>query len=110
MTGTAIGIALVFFAAALEGFGQVFLKKSTLTKARWLFWIAAGMLVFALEALVYTEALKFLAVSVAFTMLSLGIIATTLLSHLMLQERVTKTRWLGVGLIVIGVALVMARA
>jgi undecaprenyl phosphate-alpha-L-ara4N flippase subunit ArnE len=109
MTGTSIGIVLVVIAAFLEGLGQVSLKKSTLTKVRCFFWIAAGVIVLALEALVYTEALRFLDVSVAFTILSLGTIAVTVLSRFVLGERVTKTRWIGVGLIFIGVALVMAR-
>ncbi len=61
------------------------------------------------RALIYTEALKLLDVSVAFTILSLNLIAITVLSHLILRERVTRTRWIGVGLIFVGVALVMAR-
>jgi undecaprenyl phosphate-alpha-L-ara4N flippase subunit ArnE len=109
MTGTAVGILLVVIAAILEGLGQVFLKKSTLTKVRWLFWIAAGISVLTIEALVYTQALKFLDVSVAFTIMSLNLIAITVLSRLLLREQVTRTRWFGVCLIFVGVALVMAR-
>ncbi len=109
MTGTAIGILLVIFCALLEGVGQVFLKKSTLARVRWFVWISAGVIVLALEALVYTEALKLLNVSVAFTLLSLNLIAVTLLSQWILREQVTRTRWIGVALIFIGAALVMAR-
>jgi drug/metabolite transporter (DMT)-like permease len=109
MTGTTLGIVLVIIAAVLEGLGQVLLKKSTLAKVRWFFWIAAGVTVLAVEALVYTEALKFLDVSVAFTILSLNLITITVLSHFLLREHVTRTRWIGVGLIFVGVALVMAR-
>jgi drug/metabolite transporter (DMT)-like permease len=47
---------------------------------------------------------------VAFTILSLNLIAITVLSHWILREQVTRTRWIGVGLIFVGVALVMARA
>lgn len=110
MTGTAIGIFLVVVCAFLEGIGQVFLKKSVLTKVRWLFWISAGVTVLAVEALVYTEALKLLNVSRAFTILSLNLIAITLLSQWILRERVTRTRWIGVCLIFVGAALVMARS
>ncbi|SRR5579883_978739 len=109
MTGTTIGIMLVVICAILEGVGQVFLKKSVLTRVRWFFWISAGVLVLALEALVYTEALKLLDVSVAFTICSLNLIAITVLSQWILREEVTRTRWIGVGLIFVGVALVMAR-
>ncbi len=109
MTGTTIGIVLVVIAAILEGLGQVFLKKSTLTKVRRVFCMSAGIAILAVEAFIYTEALKLLDVSVAFTILSLGSVAVTILSRFVLKERVTKTRWIGVGLIFIGVALVMAR-
>ncbi len=109
MTGTTIGILLVVVCAILEGFGQVFLKKSVLTKVRWFFWISAGVIALAIEALIYTEALKFLNVSVAFTVMSLNLIAITVLSQWILREHVTKTRWIGVALIFLGAALVMAR-
>lgn len=110
MTGTTIGILLVVLSALLEGIGQVFLKKSVLTKVRWFMWISAGVVMLALQALVYTEALKLLDVSVAFTILSLNLIAITVLSRFVLREQVTRTRWIGVGLIFVGVALVMARS
>lgn len=110
MTGTTIGILLVIVCAILEGFGQVFLKKSVLTRVRWFFWISAGVAALALEALIYTEALKLLDVSVAFTICSLNLIAITVLSQWFLREEVTKTRWIGVALIFVGAALVMARS
>jgi undecaprenyl phosphate-alpha-L-ara4N flippase subunit ArnE len=109
MTGTAAGISLVIAGAFLHGLGQVFLKKSTLARVRWLFWISAGVTVLAFEALIYTEALKFLNVSVAFTLSSLNLIAVMLLSQRMLRERVTRTRWIGVALIFTGAVLVMIR-
>ena len=110
MTGTMLGILLVVFCALLEGFGQVFLKKSVATRVRWFLWISVGVAFLALEALVYTEALKHLKVSVAFPIMSLNLIAITLLSQWILRERVTRTRWIGVALIFAGAALVMARA
>ncbi|MFY9640688.1 MAG: EamA family transporter [Rhodomicrobium sp.] len=109
MTGTALGILLVIGCAILEGLGQVFLKKSVLTRVHWFLWISAGVLVLAGEGLVYTEALRFLNVSVAFPILSLNLIAIALLSQWVLNERVTRTRWIGVALIFAGAALLMAR-
>jgi drug/metabolite transporter (DMT)-like permease len=109
MTGKAIGILLVVVCAVLHGFGQVFLKKSTLAKVRWFYWISAGVLFLAFEALIYTEALKFLNVSVAFTISSLNLIAVMLLSQRILREQVTRRRWIGVALIFTGAILVMAR-
>jgi undecaprenyl phosphate-alpha-L-ara4N flippase subunit ArnE len=109
MSGTAIGILLVIGCALLEGFGQVLLKKSVSERMRWFLWISAGVLVLAFEALVYTEALKYLNVSVAFPILSLNLIAIALLSKWILSEEVTRTRWIGVALIFAGALLVMSR-
>ncbi len=108
MTATAIGILLVIFSATLEGMGQVFLKKSVSARVRWFLWISVGVAFLSLEALVYTEALKLLNVSVAFSLMSLNLIAVALLSQWILRERVTRTRWIGVALIFAGAALVMA--
>ena len=110
MTGTALGLLLVVACAILEGLGQVFLKKSVMTRVRWFLWISAGVVILASEALVYTEALKLLTVSVAFTVLSLNQIAIALFSQWFLREQVTRTRWIGVALIFAGAALVMARS
>jgi drug/metabolite transporter (DMT)-like permease len=109
MSGTAIGILLVIVCASLEGIGQAFLKKSVLTRVRWFIWISIGVAILAVESLIYTEALKLLNVSVAFTISSLNLIAVALLSQWILQEHVTRTRWIGVALIFAGAALVMAR-
>ena len=110
MTGTAIGILLVIVCAFLEGLGQVFLKKSVLARLNWFLWISTGVLFLTLEALIYTEALKLLKVSVAFTILSLNLVAIALLSRWILREHVSRTRWIGVALIFAGAAMVMARA
>ncbi len=110
MTGTVLGILLAIFCALLEGFGQIFLKKSMARRKRWFFWISAGVVILALEALIYTEVLKLLNVSVAFTLMSLNLIAIALLSQWILRERVTRMRWIGVALIFTGAALVVARA
>jgi drug/metabolite transporter (DMT)-like permease len=109
MTGTIAGISLVLFCAVLDGFGQVLLKKSMVAQVNWFLWISPGVLILALEALVYTEALKFLDVSAAFTILSVNLIIIALLSQWLLREDVSRTRWIGIAFIFAGVALVIAR-
>ena len=109
MSHTTAGILLVIVCALLEGVGQLFLKKSMLTRVRWFLWISAGVIVLAVEALVYTEALQFLDVGVAFTINSLNLIAITLLSRWILREQVSRTRWIGVCFIFLGAVLIMAR-
>ena len=110
MTTTMIGILLVVLAAAIEGFGQIFLKKSTLEQVRRPIWIASGMAVFAVQAVVYTGALRLLTVSTAFALGTLSFVSVTLLSKWLLHEPVTANRWVGVGLIVVGASLIVASA
>jgi drug/metabolite transporter (DMT)-like permease len=109
MTQTVVGVLLVLLCTLLEGIGQVFLKKSVLRVARWYLWIAFGVIILALETIIYTQALQFLAVGAAYAITSLNLIFITFMSRLLLREKVTHTRWIGVFLIFIGVALVAAR-
>lgn len=110
MTLTAFGIALAVSAAMLEGFAQLFLKKSVLAGSSRGFWITLGIALFVLESIVYTGALRYLDVSTAFPLSSLSFVVVTLLSQWMLREQVTSMRWLGVGLILSGTVLLVADA
>lgn len=108
MRETTFGMLLVLLATALEGMGQVSLKKSTLAVRRWL-WLMLGIGVLALEAVLYTKALVFLNVGVAYAVSSLSLVAIALLSRWLLGERLTGKRWIGVALILAGVLLVTVR-
>jgi drug/metabolite transporter (DMT)-like permease len=110
MSLTALGILLVVLCTVVEGFAQVFLKKSALTVPSARIWLVLGVIFFLMEALLYTGALRLLDVSTAYPIGSLSFVAITVLSKWLLQEHVTKTRWLGVGLILSGAALVAAHA
>ncbi len=110
MTATAIGILLVVVSTMVEGFGQVFLKKSALETMRRRFWILLGVTVLIVEVLLYSGALHFLAVSTAFPLTSLSFVVVTVLSRWLLDEVVTPRRWVGVGLILIGTTLIVVHA
>lgn len=110
MTPTAIGLALVVLSTMVEGFGQVFLKKSSLDVMRRHYWILAGICVLSVEVVLYSGALRFLAVSTAFPLTSISFVMVTILSRWLLGEAVTPRRWVGVGLILVGTALIMAHA
>ena len=110
MSPTALGVLLVVVSTMVEGFGQTFLKKSALDAARRHYWILLGVAVLIVEVLLYSGALRFLAVSTAFPITSLSFVMVTLLSHWLLGERVTPLRWAGVGLILIGTSLIVAPA
>ena len=110
MSPTAFGVLLVVVSTMVEGFGQTFLKKSALDIARRHRWILLGIAVLIVEVVLYSGALRFLAVSTAFPITSLSFVMVTLLSWWLLGERVTPLRWIGVGLILAGTSLIVAHA
>ena len=110
MSPTAFGVLLVVVSTMVEGFGQTFLKKSAMDVARRQRWILLGVAVLIVEVLLYSGALRFLAVSTAFPITSLSFVMVTLLSRWLLGEQVTSLRWAGVGLILIGTSLIVAQA
>ena len=70
------------------------------------FWIGFGVAAYVLEILLYTCALRFLDVSVAFPLGSLCFVGVALLSKFLLGEAVSPARWLGVGCILAGSCIV----
>ena len=110
MSGTLSGIALVVICAAIEGCAQVCLKKAALAAIGKRVWVMAGVAIFALEAALYTVALHLLDVSVAYPLGALSFISVIVFSRWLLREQVDTRRWAGVGLILIGCALVAAQA
>lgn len=70
------------------------------------FWLA--LLALALGLASWLVALAELEVSRAYPILGASFVLTTILSALILDERVTRNRWIGVGLISIGVAAMVS--
>ncbi|MDQ6732712.1 MAG: EamA family transporter [Nitrospirota bacterium] len=68
--------------------------------------VVLGIACFAVEAVLWTMALRLLDVSLAFPAGSLCFVFVALLSRLWLQEQVGLERWIGVGLILGGVVLI----
>lgn len=69
-------------------------------------WIALGVVVYALEFVLWFAALSRTRLSVAVPFAALGYVGVVLASRCVLHERVSPRRWLGVATIVVGVALV----
>ena len=110
MAEALIGVTLVVVASIIEGVSQTFFKKSALVALRKQRWVAGGIALFIVQALIYTGALRFVEVSTAFPIGSIGFVVVALLSQKFLGEPVTGKRWTGVVLITLGVALLAIQA
>lgn len=102
-----LGIACVLCAVVVEAFGQTFLKKAAEHESGFFNgYTCAGISCFAVEAVIWTLALKSLDVSVAYPMGSLAFVCVLMLSRFWLKETVSLKRWAGVVLILCGTAMV----
>jgi undecaprenyl phosphate-alpha-L-ara4N flippase subunit ArnE len=110
MTAAILGVALVVLCSIMEAVAQMFFKKSALAAARRRAWIAAGVALFILQALIYTGALRLVEVSTAFPIGSIGFVVVAILSQRFLGEPVTRERWTGIVLITLGVACLALQA
>ena len=110
MSHAVLGVLLVVLCAVIEGIAQVFFKKSALVAGSKRLWIGAGVALFVVQALIYTGALQFIEVSTAFPIGSIGFVIVAIFSQRFLNEPVTRSRWIGVGLIVVGVGLLAVQA
>ena len=110
MTPVVLGFALVLLSTVTEGFAQVSLKKSVLPKHTRAFWIGIAVVLFVVEALLYSGALRLLDVSVAFAITSFGVVTVALLARWVLGERISPMRWAGILLILTGCGLVTMNA
>ena len=68
--------------------------------------ILGGLVCYAISVLVWIVALSRVEVSIAYPMLSIGYVVNALLAWWLFGEHVSVQRWLGIGVIVIGVVLV----
>ena len=68
--------------------------------------VVFGLGVFALSAVMWLVVLSRAPLSVAYPFAGLTYILTTLFARYFLNEKVTAARWLGVGLILVGIILV----
>ena len=110
MAEALVGVALVILASIIEGVSQTFFKKSALVAAGKNKFVAWGVVLFIVQALIYTAALRFVEVSTAFPIGSIGFVVVALLSQKFLAEPVTGARWTGVVLITLGVGLLALQA
>jgi len=100
------GVSMILIGSALEGIAQVSLKIASSKKSwRYVFWTGFGSTLFVIEIALYTRALKFLDIAVAYPLNALSYAAVLIASRMLLNEKTDWRRWLGVGCIVAGAAL-----
>lgn len=102
---------LVFTASVVGSFGAVFLKLGAvrLTKSIWSFispQLALGVALFLGSSVFYTWGIKGGQLSVLYPMVSLGYIWTLVWSRLFFKEAITAQKYVGLGLILLGVFFV----
>lgn len=68
--------------------------------------IVAGLGCYVVSVAVWIVGLSRVPVSIAYPLLSLGYVVNAVAAHYLLGEDVTVSRWLGIGLIILGVWLV----
>lgn len=118
MTSMLVTLLLLLGAVACEVSGQMCFKlgvgqegehpgaPSLLHKVLHSPWIAAGIVVYALEFVLWFAALSRAQLSFAFPVMALSYVGVVLASRFILNERVSLRRWIGIGTIVVGVVLV----
>jgi len=104
--------AALWTSIVLGSAAQVFLKRGVSTqRSSYLAllrsgWIWAWALCFVFATGLWLVALSQIQVSYAFPLLSIGYLVVAVLSQIFLKERVPALRWLAIGVITAGVALI----
>ncbi len=116
-----IGIVILLLSTVSEAVGQLAFKRaadrgpvtasgprlSTLGAIYANFrWIAFGLFTFVLDGLLWSAALYYLDVTVAHPIGSVVFVIVAVFSRLFLKEHVSPRRWLGIGLVLGGAAIV----
>lgn len=68
--------------------------------------ILGGLVCYAISVVVWIVALSRVEVSIAYPMLSIGYVVNALLAWWLFGENLNAQRWLGIGVIIVGVVLV----
>ena len=102
-------MALVLTGSVIGSFGAVFLKSGALALRRhWLSlllnWrLAVGIGAYLLSSIFFVMGVSHGELSVLYPMVSLGYICTLMWSRLFFKETLTKAKFAGVGLILLGI-------
>lgn len=105
-----MNMLLIAFASLLSCASQLCQKQSvhhSLLKRKWhlLFWLGLSVILLGCAMLVWLMVLQHVPVSVAYPMLSLNFIFIALAARWLWKEPISLRHWLGIALIVGGVAV-----
>ncbi len=111
ITGVLLNAAAqVLLKAGVKNLGVISLQFPALIRAGFTLavnpFILAGLSCYVVSVVVWLLALSRTAVSIAYPMLSIGYIVTAIIAWLYLGEHMTTERWIGIGVIILGVFLV----
>ena len=104
-------MALVLFGSVIGSFGAVFLKSGA-AKLKLGFWnifnlrLAFGVALFLLSSVFFILGIRHGELSVLYPMVSLGYVWTLFWSRLFFKEAFTRQKFIGLGLILVGVFFV----
>ena len=105
-------MALVGLASIIGAGGAVFLKKGSHHVSRRVLEVfknrelIAGIALYGISTIIFLMGLKGGELSVLYPIVSLGYVWTCVLSIKFLGEHMNTTKWIGVGAILVGVALI----
>jgi drug/metabolite transporter (DMT)-like permease len=112
MTSTPLSsIGLVLFGSLIGSFGMVFLKKAAahLNKGFWYILnpsLFIGIALFLASSYFFVMGIRHGQLSVLYPMVSLGYVFTLFWSRIFFQEQFTRQKFVGLGLVLVGVAFV----
>lgn len=112
MTTQIWAIALVILATFVGAFGPILLKKASAKKLSSInslitnYPLFGGVSLYAIGTILFIPALKGGDLSVLYPFVALTYIWVSLLSVKFLGEKMNKLKWLGIALIIIGVAFI----
>ncbi|MEB3273043.1 MAG: small multidrug resistance protein [Prochlorothrix sp.] len=107
MFQVALTTVLILFSATLNTSAQVLLKTGSGQDSPINLWVASGLALYALSAVVYIGLLGRLNLSMVYPIIiGLTTIATIVAGMLVFQEKVSFTSWIGVGLVIAGISAI----
>ncbi len=104
-------LLLILLTVALNTTAQLFLKLGSGKEAILNLFLIGGVALYGLSTIIYITVLSKLNLSIAYPMvIGLTVAATTIVGAIALQEKVTTTSWIGVGLLLSGIfAIAMSK-